>query len=59
MVKKSILSNNNKNVSGIVIYIVLGIILLGLIGVLVYYLFFYDTDEDEPTPSPSSPSPSS
>jgi cytoskeletal protein RodZ len=63
MVKKSVMSNSKLNSDSnggwIAITVVLGIILLGLIGVLVYYLFFHNRDEKKPTPSPSSsPSPS-
>ena len=63
MVKKSVMSNSKLNSDSnggwIAITVVLGIILLGLIVLLVYYLFFHHRDEQKPTPSPSaSPSPS-
>ena len=48
-------SNNNISLGRIAIYVILGLILLGLIGLLVYYLFFHNrSDEEKPTPSPSS-----
>jgi cytoskeletal protein RodZ len=56
MTKKSSMSNSNSISGGnIMIYVILGLILLGLIGLLVYYLFFHNRNKkEEPTPSPSS-----
>jgi hypothetical protein len=53
-------SNSNSSIDKYwyIVYIILGLILVGLIGLLIYFIFFNKSKKIIPTPS-STPSPSS
>jgi hypothetical protein len=56
------ISNSNSSIDEYwyIVYIILGLILIGLIALLVYFIFFNKSEKIKSTPAPSStPTPSS